>query len=115
MHATLRRLQTRFDSWRGHLQAETGDGMAKKVFYRQCRLVKKIENGELQLVSWIPEPHAVTGRIVKLRDDDGAWDDGWVVVGAGENRLPADQVPDFHQISKAHLRATGDAETAPKD
>lgn len=89
--------------------------MAKKVFYRQCRLVKKIENGELQLVSWIPEPHAATGRIVKLRDDDGAWDDGWVVVGAGENRLPADQVPDFHQISKAHLRATGDAETAPKD
>jgi hypothetical protein len=50
-----------------------------------------------------------------MRDDAGAWQDGWRVVGAGENRLRADQVPDFHQLSKAHLRATGDAETAPKD
>jgi len=84
--------------------------MAKQVFYRQCRLVKRIENGELVLVSWLPEPHAATGRPVKLREDDG-----WVVVGAGDTRLPADQVPDFHQLSKAHLRATGDAETAPKE
>jgi hypothetical protein len=89
--------------------------MAKQVFYRQCRLVKRIENGELVLVSWLPEPHAATGRPVKLREADGSWDDGWVVVGAGDTRLPVDQVPDFHQLSKAHLRATGDAETAPKE
>jgi hypothetical protein len=89
--------------------------MAKQVFYRQCRLVKRVEGGELVLVSWIPEPYASAGRAVKLRDDDGAWDDGWVVRCAGENRLPADQVPDFHQLSKAHLRATGDAQTTPKD
>ncbi len=86
--------------------------MAKQVFYRQCQLVKRIENGELQLVSWMPEPYATAGRVLKLRDADGAWDDGWVVVVAGTNRLPADQVPDFHELSKAHLRATGDAETA---
>jgi len=89
--------------------------MAKQVFYRQCRLVKKLENGELRLMSWLPEPFAAVGRVVKLREDDGSWDDGWVVIGAGTNRLLADQVPDFHQLSKAHLRATGDAETAPKD
>jgi hypothetical protein len=88
--------------------------MAKQVFYRQCRLVKRVENGELVLVLWIPEPYASAGRAVKLRDDDGAWDDGWVVLCAGENRLSADQVPDFHQLSKAHLRATGDAQSAPK-
>ena len=88
--------------------------MAKQVFYRQCRLVKRIEGGELGLVSWLPEPFAAPGRIVKLREGDGSWDDGWVVVGAGPNRLPAAEVPDFHQLSKAHLRATGDAETAKK-
>jgi hypothetical protein len=87
--------------------------MAKDVFYRQCRLVKRIEAGELVQVSWIPESYATAGRIVKLREA-GAWDDGWVVVGAGERRLRADEVPDFHALSKAHLRATGDAETAPK-
>jgi hypothetical protein len=68
----------------------------------------------LVLVSWLPEPFAATGRTVRLRNDAGAWEDGWVVIGAGDNRLTADQVPDFHQLSKAHLRATGDAETAPK-
>ena len=88
--------------------------MAKQVFYRQCRLVKRIENGELQLVSWIPEPHAATGRFVKLREADGSWDDGWVVATAGQNRLLAADVPDFHELSKAHLRASGDAETAKR-
>ncbi len=86
--------------------------MAKQVFYRQCRLVKRLEVGELVQVSWLPEPYASTGRVVKLRDRDGAWDDGWVVAGAGTNRLPADQVPDFHELIRGHLRATGDAETA---
>ncbi len=86
--------------------------MAKDVFYRQCRLVKRLPAGELVQVSWIPEPHAALGRVVKLRDEDGSWDDGWVVKEAGSNRLTTDQLPDFHQLSKAHLRASGDAETA---
>lgn len=88
--------------------------MARKVFYRQCRLVKRTETGQLCMVSWIPEPYASTDRVIKLRDSDGHWDDGWVVRSAGSNRLPADEVPDFHELSKAHLRATGDAETAAK-
>lgn len=85
--------------------------MARDVFYRQCRLVKRFDGGELVQVSWIPEPYATAGRVVKLRED-GAWDDGWVVLGAGANRLPAREVPDFHVLIKAHLRASGDAETA---
>lgn len=85
--------------------------MAKELFYRQCRLVKRVEGGECVQVSWIPEPYATAGRVVKLRED-GAWDDGWVVVGAGDRRLRADEVPDFHVLIKAHLRASGDAETA---
>lgn len=86
--------------------------MARNVFYRQCRLVKRTATGELALVSWIPEPYAAAGRVVKLREEDGSWDDGWLVQEAGRNRFTADQLPDFHQLSKAHLRATGDAETA---
>jgi hypothetical protein len=88
--------------------------VAKQVFYRQCRLVKRFEGGELVLVSWIPEPYASAGRAVKLRDDDGAWDDGWVVASAGRNRLPADEVPDYRQLIRGHLRATGDADTAAR-
>lgn len=89
--------------------------MARDVFYRQCRLVKRVPDGELAQVSWLPEPYASAGRVVKLRDDDGAWDDGWVVVSAGANRLRPDEVPDFHVLVKAHRRATGDAATRAKD
>ncbi|HJZ59259.1 MAG TPA: hypothetical protein VKE74_30220 [Gemmataceae bacterium] len=88
--------------------------MARDVFYRQCRLVKRTATGELAQVSWLPEPYASAGRVVKIREPDGSWDDGWVVREAGPNRLPAHQVPDFHQLSKAHLKATGDTETAAK-
>ena len=88
--------------------------MARDVFYRQCRVVKRFDGGELAQVSWLPEPYATAGRVLKLRDDDGAWDDGWVVVGAGARRLRPDQVPDFHDLVKAHRRATGDAETRAK-
>lgn len=91
---------------------ELGVPMAKTVFYRQCRLLKSTPKGDFVQVSWIPEPYAATGRVLKLRSDGGEWDDGWRVLGAGERRLKADEVPDFHQLSKAHLRATGDAETA---
>jgi len=87
--------------------------VAKDVFYRQCRLVKRIDGGELMIVWWLPEPYGTAGRVVKLREH-GVWDDGWVVASAGQNRLAAADVPDFHELGKALLRATGDAETARK-
>lgn len=81
--------------------------MARVVHYRHCRLVKPVATGEKVVVSWIPEKFAEVGRVLKLRNDK-LWDDGWVVRTAGTNRLRGDQLPDFHELSKAHLRATGD-------
>ena len=83
--------------------------MARTVFYRQCRLVRRVAGGEYGLVSWLPDTFAVVGRAVKLRETAG-WQDGWTVIGAGHRRLPASEVPDFHELSKAHLRASGDAD-----
>lgn len=85
--------------------------MARVVRYRHCQLVKPTATGEMVMVSWIPEPFAEVGRVLKLKQGK-TWDDGWVVRTAGANRLRGDQLPDFHELSKAHLRATGDAETA---
>lgn len=86
--------------------------MAKVVHYRQCRLVRPVTSGEQVVVSWIPDQFAERGRVVKLKGDAGQWIDGWRVTEVGPHRLPADAVPDFHELSKAHLRATGDADTA---
>jgi hypothetical protein len=82
----------------------------KVVYFRQCRLVKPIPNGEKVLVSWIPERFANLNGVVRLRDEDKTWEDGWVVRSVGSNQLAEADLPDFHELSKAHLRATGDAE-----
>jgi len=86
--------------------------MAKVVFHRQCRLIRPTPTGECVVVSWIPDLFADRDRVVRLKGDDGRWTDGWRVAEVGSNRLPANKVPDFHELSKAHLRATGDAATA---
>jgi hypothetical protein len=88
--------------------------MPKIVFYRQCRLAKPTDAGELRQMSWIPDRFAVLDKVLQLREPDGKWDNGWVVTSVGSNRLRDDELPDFHEESKAHLRATGDAATARK-
>ncbi len=57
--------------------------MNRNVMYRQCRLVKKIPGGEAMQMSWIPAEFASINKVVKLRDDEGAWDDGWVIHEVG--------------------------------
>lgn len=46
--------------------------MTRDEFYRQCTLRK----GD---ISWIPEQIAKAGQTVRLREDDGSWEDGWTV------------------------------------
>ncbi len=79
--------------------------MSKKTYYRQCRLQK----GNTHQMSWIPEEFAVKGKIIKLRDEDGVWDDGWKVNEAYSTRLETHDLPDPHSEIKGHRKATGDA------
>lgn len=83
--------------------------MAKVTYYRQCRLSKKIPTGEKRQMSWIPEEFAVLNKVLKLRDSDGKWEDGWVVTEASQTRLAHQDVPDYHDGIKSHRKATGDA------
>jgi hypothetical protein len=62
----------------------------KNIVYRQCRLVKRIPNGECIQMSWLPSEFAREGRILKLRDDEGNWDDGWVVREVGNTASEAE-------------------------
>jgi hypothetical protein len=78
--------------------------MSKKTYYRQCRLNK---SGMLDQVSWIPEQFAVLGKVLKLRNEGGEWDDGWVVKNVGDTRL--DETPHAEGLIRSHRRATGDS------
>lgn len=82
--------------------------MAKQTFYRQCRLERKVPNGTCHQVSFIPEPYCKVGKVLKLRNSDGEWENGWVVLGAGDKR-DGSLLPDPHQDIKGHRKATGDS------
>jgi hypothetical protein len=59
--------------------------------------------------SWIPEEFAVVGKVLKLKNADGIWDNGWIVQTAGQNRVAENMLPDYHSEIKGHRKATGDA------
>jgi len=73
--------------------------MKRNELYRQCRLVKKIRDGEAIQTSYIPAEFAKEGRVVKIRED-GGWDDGWVIRVVGGS-LTEDQLA---ALERAHRR-----------
>jgi hypothetical protein len=77
--------------------------MSKTTYYRQCRL----QRGNCHQVSWIPEPYCVKDKVLKLKNSDGVWENGWVVKGAGTNRIT--DVPHAEGLIRAHRKATGDS------
>ena len=44
--------------------------MAKKTYYKQCKVIKKVGDGHLNQVTWLPEQYAIKGKVLKLRNDD---------------------------------------------
>jgi hypothetical protein len=65
--------------------------MSKQKYYCQCSMRKKNEYGYKLHVGWIPEKFAKKGKIIKLKWEDGTWEDGWEVTFVG-SRKEAKQV-----------------------
>jgi hypothetical protein len=60
--------------------------MSKK-YYRQCRMKKKIGEERYKLhTAWIPEKFAQQGQFIKLKWEDGTWENGWEIVGVGDTK-----------------------------
>lgn len=81
--------------------------MSKEVYYRQCRLQKYNSNSYLEQTSFIPEPYCVEGKILKLRNNEGVWEDGWKIVTVGSNKVL--ETPDIHKEIRNHRKSTGDS------
>ena len=64
--------------------------MKRNEVYRQCRLVKRLRVGQSVQISYLPEEFAREGRVVKLRDEAGDWDDGWVISLVGRSMSDSD-------------------------
>ena len=79
--------------------------MNKKIYYRQCVLEKE----NMTTVSWIPEKYAEKGKYLKLKNENGEWENGWVVKCASADRVEESYLPDSHQQIKDHRKKTGDS------
>lgn len=74
-----------------------------KDMHVQCGLVK----GHTRLVSWLPREFAKPGRVVKLKNDDGSWDNGWMVeTAAQDSALPSKWVQERAQDYKKMRKMT---------
>ena len=80
----------------------------KDLHYRQCHLEKGMAGGKLCQTSWLPEPFARVGQVVRLRDEAN-WVDGWLVTTVSEVRFAESMLPDAHEAIKSHRNATGDS------
>jgi hypothetical protein len=79
--------------------------MKRNALYTQCRLVKKIRDGESIQMSYIPSEFAKEGRIVKIRDEEGGWDDGWVIRNVGGS-LTEEQLAELERAYRRFERET---------
>lgn len=52
------------------------------MYSRQCVLEKRIPDGMLVQVSWIPEQYAIKDKYLKLKEGD-VWENGWQVKNVG--------------------------------
>lgn len=73
--------------------------------YTQCVLIQKNKEGELHTTSWIPSSFAKVGRVLRLKNDDDVWEDGWVVAEAGTVKS-ADYVLDHERDFKRQRKAS---------
>ena len=71
------------------------------IYYRQCFLQKESQS----TTSWIPEQFAHLGNVIKLKNKNDGWDDGWKVVGIGI-RQAEDLVLDNSQDYKRQRAAS---------
>lgn len=70
--------------------------MPKEVMYTQCKLRKQ----NMYQMSWIPSEFATPGNVVKLRDDNDVWSDGWIVEAAYSSKSHKE----VNEYSQAHKR-----------
>ncbi len=83
--------------------------MSNTIQYRQCGLLRELPNDSTSFqVSFIPSRFSKPNQIVRLKQFDGQWQDGWKVVSVG-TEVDADHLLDQHKAIKSHRKSTGDS------
>ena len=61
--------------------------MSKKhEYYCWCEMKKNVPGGVKVDMAWIPEKFAQIDKYIKIKQNDGTWEDGWKVTYVGGRR-----------------------------
>ena len=60
--------------------------------YCHCRLQRRTPKGFAVTYHYLPEPYGVVGKMLKLRNAAGEWEQGWEVVRADEQGIRSEIV-----------------------
>lgn len=74
----------------------------KNTNYAQCSL-KRIDAHHM---AWIPESFANVGKFIKIKLDDGSWQDGWEVIGVSDGRKSHEEADYQSQLYKKQRQAS---------
>ena len=69
--------------------------------YRQCHLEQSRGQATIHHTAWLPATFAVPGGVVRFRERDGDWGDGWRVTFVGPTVLTDEAV---RKAERAHLK-----------
>ena len=83
--------------------------MTRNVKYAQCAMRRIVAGASVVTTSYIPTQFAKVGRVLKLKDSDDRWVDGWVVETVGDVIVESDRVPDYRKAIRNHRKSTGDS------
>ena len=87
----------------------------KTIYFKQCQLSRKIETGIVRTTSYIAAKYAVVGMVLKMKNEDETWTNGWIVDAVHEPGVPEELLPDVHNQIKGHRKNTGDSLPKKKD
>jgi len=75
--------------------------MGKSDQHKQCRL----KRGSSFTNSWLPAKFAKVGKVLGLKDEQGNWEEGWVVDSVWGSR-PSKDVLEDSQLWSKHREGT---------
>lgn len=76
--------------------------------YSQCSLYRNTPEGKSKQTTYIPAKFAVVDKVLRLKNDEDVWENGWVVESTG-TPIEEELLPDFHKAIRGHRKATGDS------
>ena len=83
--------------------------MTRKVKYAQCAMRRIVADTSVVTTAYIPTKFAKVGRVLKLKDSDDHWVDGWVVETVSGVIVQGDRVPNYRKAIRNHRKSTGDS------